>query len=363
MNGTRRVTRGRESMTRKFVVPPWADRIEVHETDSDLVVTGIGIGWQPLPSEYNIGLDRDLLRGFDAGRRMSRDKSRMAPHLRFAGSKATDQQVEFVREFGPILGTKIAEGVDPYDLIAHQPISILSLEQDLFSHYLELIRGLRKLKDWSRFEPIAIRKYNDYHRSLADGDQSAIDKDLLSKSNSDFDRFLLKAGAFKVELLQEIEKVRQHVASIQELIDSYPENIVWESEGYLAGVPRPFDWKESVGLGSLCNRERLSHELSSNVVLYANLMLCRVFNQVPLTLHYADSIVQDLPEATPYGIRPVLYYMLRMEYLYQREIKICGRPNCGFYFAPDRSDALFCSDLCENADKQRRHRARVKNAD
>jgi hypothetical protein len=345
-----------------MVIPPWADRIEVGQTGSWLVVTGTGTSFQPLPNEDNIEWDRDMLRGFDAGRRRPRDESRLAPHLLFARAQTSIQQVEFVREFGPILATKVSYGSDPDILIARQDLAILSLEQKLFSRFFDLIRSLRVLKEWEKLVPEAARKYEQHYSLIAQGNLSALEKDRLLLMQMDFDEYLLKLGEFKPGLLDEIETVRGLVVEIQEQIDSYPEETIWDLEGDLANIPKPFSWKNQVGLGSLCSNERLSRDISTNVILLANLLLCRTFNQTPLTLHYGGGVIQDLPEATPFGIRTVLYYMLRMEYLYQRELKLCARHNCGFYFAPDRSNVLYCSDICENADKSRRHRTRAKSA-
>ena len=36
----------------------------------------------------------------------------------------------------------------------------------------------------------------------------------------------------------------------------------------------------------------------------------------------------------PSGIRSVLYYMLRLEYLYHREIRLCADPYCGMVLYP-----------------------------
>ena len=110
----------RERMNRQMVVPPWADRIEIEPNGAYLVITGTGTSFQPIPKEVNIGWDRDLLRGFDAGLRRKRDKSRKALHLLFAGARTLEQQVDFMHDFGPILATRISWGSEKDILIAHQ---------------------------------------------------------------------------------------------------------------------------------------------------------------------------------------------------------------------------------------------------
>ena len=150
--------------------------------------------------------------------------------------------------------------------------------------------------------------------------------------------------------------------AIQEQIDSYPQVIDWDLKGDLVDVPKPFSWGESVSLGSFCSKERLSQDHPLTVVALANIMLCRAFSQIPLTLQYAGGgLVEELPKATPYGIRGVLYYMLRREYLNQREIKICTRHTCGLYFVPNRSDMKYCSESCQKAEKQWQWRDRERN--
>lgn len=96
------VTQKHGQMARQMGIPPWADEIQIQEEGSWIVVTGDRGIFDPLPNEDQLEWDRDLLLGFDAGRRRTREDSRMAPHLLFAGAKTAQRQKDFIANFGPI---------------------------------------------------------------------------------------------------------------------------------------------------------------------------------------------------------------------------------------------------------------------
>ena len=352
---------GRQPFERQFVIPPWADRIEVESFDHHLAVTGIGTCFDPIEAETVDDRDWDLLRAFDAGRRAPRDRSRMVPHLLFARAQTPDLQVDFVRQFGPVLSNSVSYTPEFDGLVARQDIAILDWEQKLFSGMFEMIQILRTLDKWSKRIGEAIRRYNSYYLSLDDSGLPSGEVDRILQMQPDPDHFLLRHGRFPPETQQHIQRLWKTVFAVQGLIDSYPSDIRWNMEGDLMNLPRPFRWDTDVGLGSFAKPGRIDHGfLSVNVIVLANLLLCRTFNQFPVKLYYANGVLQGLPSSAPSGVRPLLYYMLRMEYLYKREIRLCARPTCGFYFVPDRPDGVWCSESCENREKARRHRAKSR---
>ena len=72
-----------------------------------------------------------------------------------------------------------------------------------------------------------------------------------------------------------------------------------------------------------------------------------------LILCYAEGMVQEMPCTNFFGILPALYYMLRLEYVYEREIRRCANPKCGEYFVPASKNRTYCSDLCSGGAESR----------
>jgi hypothetical protein len=55
------------------------------------------------------------------------------------------------------------------------------------------------------------------------------------------------------------------------------------------------------------------------------------------------------------GIRPVLYYILRREYLHASGIGICRNIECRDLFDIQRSGQEFCGDACSRLQRQREY--------
>jgi hypothetical protein len=98
--------------------------------------------------------------------------------------------------------------------------------------------------------------------------------------------------------------------------------------------------------------------------------LCRLLDKFPCRLHCEDGRVVELPEHTPFGIRPALYFMLRSDYERGREIQMCQRTECGQSFVVERAGGQYCSPRCSKLQRQRdywdetgaaRRRARTKS--
>ncbi len=87
-------------------------------------------------------------------------------------------------------------------------------------------------------------------------------------------------------------------------------------------------------------------------------LLCAIFNGFTPKLHYSKGMVQECPESSQTGIRPLLYFMLREVYLMKHRIRLCKREDCGHFFIPSRLNTEFCSVECGSLVRQRRFSAR-----
>ena len=96
-----------------------------------------------------------------------------------------------------------------------------------------------------------------------------------------------------------------------------------------------FEWQS---IACLIPREDdlWSYDLLTALIA-ANDLLCSVFSAFPLALRYGNGMAVEMPDIKPNGIRPALYYMLRVEYMLRRPIAICAHRRCARYFVPDRA--------------------------
>jgi|GEM_PF-6673793 len=333
-----------------MVLPKWADHIEVDQTDRELIVRGSGRCFQPVPRGAAEGFFEDFLGDFDDGRKMTRPSSGQAAHLLFAGAQSIDKQVDFVKRFGPVAASDVDYGLEPDTSIARQDREALRIEQQLFARVFDLNRLLSDLRGWSKgaFEaqgkyitsvpPISLKDEED---EWPQGTYTVSRVD----SAKHLDSFLRREGFLNSNEDEQISKIREYVFAIQRLIEFYPEAMLWKHHP-------PFSWKNV--FTPYHTMEEMEGLSSIEIFDLGNDFLCRIFNLFPLTLHYSRGTCVQMPKMRPSGVRDALYYMIRMEYLYQREIRLCAVPNCGHYFVPDRADTEYCSDACSNRAKQRR---------
>jgi hypothetical protein len=346
------VMQQREKIFRQMILPPWALKIDVRQNDTDLLISGEKWWFHPLNRDPYGDWVIDILRGFDEDRGLPPALPSEAPHFLFASANTLPKQVEFVKRFGPVLA-KFQYG--NHDTVnAHQNLNILSFEQQLFSQIFHLTRLINEL---NRFCWEAFREEKVYGKRFVitepdNYDLASIAKDIEQRAK-DFDSFLTRRKVLTSDARETIKKVRSLVSDIDELMNPCPED-------HLEEFDDPCSWRSISS--PIRSRDQMSKVSSLDVIDYANELLCDVFNFFPVNLRYAAGMAHDMPEMEPSGIRPALYYMLRLDYLYQRQIKLCARPNCGGYFVPDRKDRIYCSGSCSNSAKQRRHTARSKLA-
>lgn len=72
-----------------------------------------------------------------------------------------------------------------------------------------------------------------------------------------------------------------------------------------------------------------------------------ILNAFPPLLEWNDSELYQHPGADLiFGIRPLIYHMIREDLLAGNEIRICRYKSCGKSFRADRRDQTCCTDLC-----------------
>ena len=282
----------------------WADplqgkELQVDRIGSDLQITGL------FPTYKSKSLPCDLIHKYDEfpkqlaiGRQRTGTRS---PETYFASADTDEELIAFVRRFGPVVAKEYrciysdpdsGEPYLPFRQIARQDLRELRNEQTVYRAALSLVMQL---------------KTADY----------------------DFD------------------SAQRHIKIIAASIRNWPGQ--WERETSLGRTePKWKLHKESLeridGLSLLPRDPILSDEVSGRIVI------CELLNAFPSTI-YPNPI--EMHSSIRFGIRPLLYSILRRQFIYTREFAICENTECRNFFNIDRAGQTFCRPECSLHHRQR----------
>jgi hypothetical protein len=144
----------------------------------------------------------------------------------------------------------------------------------------------------------------------------------------------------------------QHcIKEIADKVSDWPRQ--WKREQRLRQSSQIF-WRMS--LGSVQRIRQLSTAIQPDPflprTLDARVVICELLNAFrgvvfPNLLEFHSSI--------RYGIRPLLYSILRRELLYPRDIAACANTQCREFFEIERAGQLFCCDACSLRQRQKEY--------
>src|SRR5665213_2107742 len=284
----------------------WAEPLQGKELDvqsigSDLHITGLVPLYQRQDSPCDLVCQYEKsYKQLEIGQQRT---GTQWPDVRFANADTDQKLIAFVRRFGPVVAKcvidtsfvpdkELGEPRFPCRLIAHQDMQELRDEQAIYRAALTLIMQ-------------------------------------LSQPNYDY----VSAQLF--------------MKTIAANIKDWPRQ--WEREESLGwGAP---NWKLSAeslqrieDLSSAPPDPILPDELSGRVVI------CELLNSFP-------SIIFPNPfqmhSSIKFGIRPLLYSILRRQFIYPRGSAICTNTVCRNFFNIERAGQQFCSSECSLHHRQR----------
>lgn len=88
-------------------------------------------------------------------------------------------------------------------------------------------------------------------------------------------------------------------------------------------------------------------------------VVCALLNAFcPVLYLWGDKAIEGPNPDLAYGLRPVLYHLLRREYLLAGGIAVCGHRDCRKVFELERSGQHFCSAKCSQYQRQREYWAK-----
>jgi hypothetical protein len=86
--------------------------------------------------------------------------------------------------------------------------------------------------------------------------------------------------------------------------------------------------------------------------LDARIVLCELVNVFPLR---AFPNPAEMHSYIRFGIRPLLYNILRREFLQPRDVAVCANTHCRAFFEVERADQRFCDPVCSRQHRQREY--------
>jgi hypothetical protein len=309
--------------------PPfvWAKEIKVSVGDQEIEVSGVSL---MIEEDYRAAPDslrayRQAISRYGGEKRQGKN----SPHVQFANADDIAGQVAFLKQYGPVLSSsseteeRAVSSRGHYDfgftetvITARQNIAELESEQSIYRSALVLIAELRRAK--------------------------------------------------KID----IPRIRECLSPIVRNVSAWPRQ--WEREqrmrasgvGY-AHEPRwkftdenvrhleYFLWRAMQERSDSPSRDAL---LGLNPVRDGHLVISEIVNAfAPVVYPWGDSPVEAPHWDVATGIRPLLYYMLRREYLSTGGVGICRNSDCRAIFEIERSGQEFCGEECSRRQRQREY--------
>ena len=276
----------------------WAEPMQ----DNELHLITIGNKLQIsgfFPTYKNRSRPTDLLSWYEALRRnRSRGKPNSeedSPHVVFANADNDEKLIAFVKRFGPVVAEFVHEEFGPPHLLtAKQDLAELRRERFVYCSALSLVLEVK--------------------RSLA-----------RPKRRFDFGK----------SLIRDIVSNTSH----------WPEQ--WERERKLR--KREPSWRPTE-LDRIQQIAVSGKDLFLRADLDGRIVICELLNTFQSPVFPNPT---ELHSSIRYGIRPLLYAILRTEFLHPRETGVCENTRCRKFFALKRTDQQFCSSLCSRHQRQR----------
>lgn len=326
-----------------------------------------------------------------------------SPEVRLANADTDDELIAFVQRFGPVVAKSVEDAAmipdkdlgeprSPRRIIARQDIEELRKEQIIYRAALALVMQLDHVThDYvsvqQLMQAIDEKMTEELKQPKVQYDVGLVQQvmkiiagtfaqELDKPSHSNFSaRYLLNVVAANIKeklgkpnyvSAQQLMKivaasVKNHLdqpiydySSAQKLIRTIVTNIKewpgqWEREKSLRGVePR---WK--LRSESLKRIEALSEyppdQFAADFV-YGRIVICELLNSFP-SIVFPNPL--EMYSSIKYGIRPLLYSILRRQFINPRGFGFCANTTCRNFFNIERAGQQFCCSECSLHHRQR----------
>lgn len=274
----------------------WAEPIDINGFEVSLQGEALSIRGK-FPSYKESASPADLLSQYRLARKNSSKKrtGRDSPHVRFANAETDQELISFLRSFGPMVASSVRITGDP-------------------QLYLEAIADLGGLR----------RERTIYHSALS----------LVVELNSEHFDF-----GFAKDL----------IAKIADGIREWPQQ--WSRERQQRKT-EPFWNLKPTALQRITAVAALGRDPLLRPEVDARIVVCELLNVFPGTL-FPNPL--EMHSEIRFGIRPLLYAILRHEVLYPHETQVCANVHCRDFFELERHGQTFCSSDCSRHQRQREY--------
>lgn len=313
-------------MTDDFPPFLWAKDIRVESLGTELAISGT----VPVIDEDFVGPDplrayRNAISRFAGAKRQGKN----ATHVQFGNADTLEKQIAFISRYGPIvlssaqLEEHVVKAQTPLDfdradtvIVARQSLAELERERRVYRAILELISELRPGHRTSKSLLLGnlsiIVEYVSFWPAQWDRERELRERGIGYSSKPRWN--------FQFEDYQTIR------------------TCYWEAEREPSGDP----------IRDALFRVDPCHE--------AHQAISHLLNAFPPQVYPWGNRPIEAPswDIAP-GIRPLLYYMLRREYLSSGGIAICRNSSCRAIFEIERSGQEFCGADCSRLQRQREY--------
>ena len=286
-------------MTERITVPAWAKSIRVEKRRAKLIVIGEGRIEDPTvfvdlksPSLDLLGKDVPLVKDDPGG-------TGYPPHIQFARANDEAHQIAFVKAFGPIWGT--VKKTKPH-LVVFQDLAELQREQRIFALAAKILAEIQSLP---RINSKNVGTFAERFRDIT------------------------------FELWNEIDLP----------IPSDPQISMLDAIMKRAGIPYGYWEAFDRDMGEVPDPKGILPWVEYYSGLHnAHWNLNELLNKHPVRVTFFAGQPAELPAHQPEGILPVLYFMLRRDYLGTgRRISTCAFEDCRSLFPVTRAGQKYCS--------------------
>jgi hypothetical protein len=269
---------------------------------------------------------RKAVRRYGGAKRQGKN----SPHINFANADSDQKLVRFVKQFGPVVARSVR--TEEHE-ISHDPFGFRPTQRVLIAR-----QDIAELRS----------EHRAYRSALA----------LVSE---------LQRGK-----RSDIETIGKCVLEIVGSVSKWPQQ--WERERQLRASGQGYGLVEPAWLflednlrhvrrWSYCARPEKSDDPLTNVfgpdpIEAGHHVVCELVNAFsPQVSVWGGNTPVEAPDwDLTCGIRPVLYYILRREYLQQANgVGICQNTECRDLFELERSGQEFCGDVCSRLQRQREY--------
>ena len=293
----------------------WGDPVD---GDDHLIVERVGTELRitaAMPDYQSENRPCDLMRQYSEARKnRSIGKQRTgknSPQIQFANASGDDELIEFVRKFGPVVCTTSKM------LTATASTKPLKTAND---ETVELLLKARQNLE-------ELRKEQKIYRAALSLNWE------LAKEDIEYDH----------------DHAQKQVTEIALGVQNWLRQ--WQREKKVRGKD-PL-WKireESVQRIKALAQSRRDVLLPPQVD--ARIAICEILNAFP---SFAFPNPLEMHSYLLFGIRPLLYSVLRREFLQPREIDVCANSFCREFFEIERAGQRFCDEICSRQQRQREY--------